>query len=264
MARVWHRWREERRSMTMRCIKYLAAVLFLGAGSGHAAERTDLAKIDRQIKKQPKYTAQPLFGLYAFGPEAKTRVWAVLDKSDAKYEQYDVLYFDRNADGDLTEQGERIVGTIDERQRNATFSIGDFTDPNGGDVHTSLVLTRRERSDGSVMLALKWQGHEPMHGGYAETSGPYARFAAAAADAPILWFDASGQFAFQRWGTNELTIGGESDLRVFMGHQGLGKNTFCAVSQDFLPRNVAVAATLIYTDDQGREQRQLNHFRERC
>jgi len=116
-----------------------------------------------------------------------------------------------------------------------------------------------------VMLLLNWQGREQMAGGYAEEAGPYTQFAKSMAEAPVLWFDASGQFSFQPWILErDFAIGDQKDVRVFLGHQGLGRNTFCAVSQDFLPKKVAVLATLIYTDNEGREQQLQNHFLERC
>lgn len=247
-------------------ISLTLTIVCLVSTHARAAQPPDLAKIERQIAKQPSYTAaEPLYGLFVFGPEARTRVWAVLDKSKADNDQYDVLYFDRDADGDLTEEGEHIVGDIEQREHAARFTIGDFSDPNSQDTHTSLSLTRRPSSDGSVMLRLNWQGREPIAGGFAEEAGPYTQFAKSAAEAPILWFDASGQFSFYRWiWAKDLTIGDATDLRVFLGHEGLGKNTFCAVSQDFLPKKVAVLATLIYTDNEGRQREESNHFLERC
>lgn len=62
----------------------------------------DLAKIDRSLRKEPAYESkQPQYCLLVFGPEAKTRVWVVLDG--------DGLYLDRNGNGDLTDSGERIA-----------------------------------------------------------------------------------------------------------------------------------------------------------
>jgi hypothetical protein len=70
--------------------------------SGRAAA-VDLATIDRSLRREPTYQSQhPQYCLLVFGPEAKTRVWVVLDG--------DVLYLDRNGDGDLTDPAERIVG----------------------------------------------------------------------------------------------------------------------------------------------------------
>src|SRR5436853_352704 len=92
----------------------LAALGLLLAGPVLAAGVPDLGKVDRRIAREPKYVCkQPLYGLYLFGPEARTRVWAVLDKSRADATVYDVLYFDRNANGDLTEPEDRIVGKVD-------------------------------------------------------------------------------------------------------------------------------------------------------
>lgn len=250
----------------MRYLGFISAGLLLCATVVSAGPPPDLAKIERRIKRQPVYTAkEPLYGLYVFGPEVKTRVWAVLDKSAADSGQYDILYFDRDGDGDLTDENDRITGDLDERDGGVKFIIGDLSDSSSGDKHTSLTLSRREPKDGSVMLKLDWRGRETMRGGYAEVVGPYTQFASAIAEAPILWFDASGHFAFQPWiMEKELRIGNSADIRVFLGHQGIGKNTFCAVSQEFLPEKAPVLATLIYTDKEGREQRQLNHFLERC
>src|SRR6266568_3833040 len=75
----------------------------------------------------------------------------------------------------------------------------------------------------------------------------------AAPEAPILWPGADGSFSFQFWQLDPLDVGGSEDVRVFLGHQGLGKNTFCAVPDTFLPKDVPVIATLIYRDKEGKE-----------
>jgi hypothetical protein len=65
------------------------------------APSADLSKIDRTIKKEPRYAGTPSYCLLVFGPQAKERVWLVLDG--------DVLYVDRNGNGDLTEPGKRLA-----------------------------------------------------------------------------------------------------------------------------------------------------------
>jgi hypothetical protein len=60
----------------------------------------DLSKADRTIKKEPTYKTKPKYCLLVFGPEAKTRVWVVIDG--------DAAYVDRNGNGDLTEPGKRV------------------------------------------------------------------------------------------------------------------------------------------------------------
>ncbi len=238
----------------------LNAALALGllpVATARADPPPDLSKVDRRIVREPKYIAKdPLYGLYVFGPGASTRAWAVLDRSTQGGEKYDILYFDRNGDGDLTAPDERIEG-------GGTFPIGTFKDPATGDVHEGLTISRR--SDGSVFLRMKWRGQEPVNGGYAEDAGPYCRFGDSPATAPILWPGAEGPLAFQRWiFDKKFPIGGEGDARVFLGHAGVGPNSFCAVTEQFLPPSVPVLVTLIYTDGEGKERRSQNELRERC
>ncbi len=235
----------------------LAMVLPVSAGS--AAEAPDLSKVDRRIAKEPAYVCKkPLYGLYVFGPKAATRVWAIFDKSSPNKTEYDVLYFDRTANGDLTDTSKRIVG------QGGRFTIGDFTDPATGDVHQQLTISRRPEPDGSVMLHMKWNGKHDLSGGYAPEAGPYCQFAEKPADAPVMWPGAEGPLSFERWQWTKLAIGGSEDLRVFIGHQGHGRNTFCGLSDAFLPKSVPVLATVIYQDKDGKEQRAQSEMRERC
>src|SRR5262249_36523001 len=50
--------------------------------------------------KEPTYQNGPRYALLVFGPKREQRVWMVLDGT--------TLYVDRNANGDLTEPGERL------------------------------------------------------------------------------------------------------------------------------------------------------------
>lgn len=233
----------------------LGSLLILAAG-GRAADSPDLSRIERRIAKEPSYKGKPLYGLYVFGPEAKTRVWAVLDKSDAVGERYDVLYFDRNADGDLTAADERIL------EKDGKFAIGELVDRSAKQTHTDVTIRRDEDDD--VMLVMNWCGKIEIHGGYAAKAGPYTRFAEKPADAPILWPAADGPLSFQFWQASALAIGDATDVRVFLGHQGHGPNTFCAVPDTFLPKEVPVLATLVYRDENGKAQRARSELRERC
>ncbi|HKB04036.1 MAG TPA: hypothetical protein VKD90_17570 [Gemmataceae bacterium] len=239
-----------------------AAAVAIGPAS-RGAEPPDLAKIERKIKKEPAYTAkEPLYALYVFGAEAKTRVWAVLDKSRADAPHYDVLHFDRNADGDLTSAGERIAGKLDGDQ--VTFDIGRFTDPVVKQEHTDLEIARVEGEHARTMFSMKWCGKELVRGGFAPDPGPYTQYAKGPADAPVLWPVADGPFSFQSWTLEKFPVGEATELNVFLGHRGHGKNTFCAVSDTFLPKDVPVLVTLVYTDAGGKERRAQAELRERC
>ena len=78
-----------------------ACLFFLGtvylAVCALPAQAADLAKIERTIAKEPRYLGKPTYCLLVFGPEAKFRNWLVVDG--------DVLYVNRNGNGDLTEPG---------------------------------------------------------------------------------------------------------------------------------------------------------------
>jgi hypothetical protein len=78
----------------------LSAMTLFAAAPLRAA---DLAAIERTIGKQPAYGAEPCYCLLLFGPEAKTRVWIVEDGR--------TLYVDRNANGDLTDDGPPLQPT---------------------------------------------------------------------------------------------------------------------------------------------------------
>jgi hypothetical protein len=238
-------------------------LLLFAGGQAAAAGLPDLGKVDRRIAKEPAYKAkQPLYGLYVFGPEARTRVWAVFDKSKPDAPHYDVLYFDRNADGDLTAPDERIEGKV--AGDRVTFAIGSFTDPVTKQKHTDLSIAREESRESMVFLSMNWCGKVLVRGGYAPKPGPYTQFAPTPAEAPVLWAGADGPFSFQFWMVDPLPVGEAGDVRVFVGHPGHGRNTFCAVPDTFLPPKVAVLATLIYKDRDGKERRARSELRERC
>jgi hypothetical protein len=223
----------------------------------------DLSKIDRRLTKEPAYTCkQPLYALYVFGPQARTRVWAVLDKSQPDAATYDVLYFDRNGDGDLTKADERIEGKL--KDDTMTFDIGTFTDPLSGQTHTALSIGRSEGEDSMTMFRMKWCDKVAVRGGYAPKPGPYTQFAPTPAEAPVLWPGADGPFSFQFWTIDTLHVGSSEHVRVFLGHQGHGENTFCAVPDTFLPESVPVIATLIYRDNEDNERRARSELRQRC
>src|SRR5215831_16607005 len=89
--------------------------LLLASIAAAPAVAVDLTKIDRTIAKEPVYQNKPKYCLLVFGPDAKTRVWLVVDGN--------VLYVDRNGNGDLTEKGKRVSLMEPE---------GDITEPDRG------------------------------------------------------------------------------------------------------------------------------------
>src|SRR6516225_7939198 len=115
----------------MKRLQYVLSVLILFF-CFTPAWAVDLTKIERTIAKQPAYqTKAPRYCLLVFGPEAKTRVWLVQDG--------DVLYVDRNGDGDLTEKDKRVkLKQQDKGYRE--FEAVDIKD--GSLTHTGLTVTQ--------------------------------------------------------------------------------------------------------------------------
>jgi hypothetical protein len=97
----------------MKTSRVLLVIAALGACVLPAAA-IDYSKIDRTLAREPAYKSAPQYCLLVFGPEAKFRVWLVLDGG--------VLYVDRNGNGDLTEEGKRVTG------KGLVFAIGEVRD----------------------------------------------------------------------------------------------------------------------------------------
>src|SRR5262245_43879783 len=90
------------------------ACVLLSAALVQASDNPDLRGVQRKAPKETDYTSgRPLYGLLVFGPKAQACVWMVLDRSKPDAGPYDILYIDLDADGDLTEPGERLVGQVE-------------------------------------------------------------------------------------------------------------------------------------------------------
>ncbi len=115
---------------------------------GSAASAADLSKIERTIHKEPTYESKPKYCLLVFGPEAKTRVWLVQDGL--------ALFVDRNANGDLTEPGEKVekdkVANVDDIR---SFDAGEIKD--GSLTHSGLSVTQFKMTPDSVGNAKEFQ-----------------------------------------------------------------------------------------------------------
>ncbi|MEW6306655.1 MAG: hypothetical protein AB1705_24580 [Verrucomicrobiota bacterium] len=225
------------------------------------AEDIDFSKVDRRIAKLPTLTAaQPLYGLFLFGPKGETRVWAVVDKSKAASPVYDVLYLDLNADGDLTALSERFTGKPEGSGRMA-FEIGNFTEPGASRAHTEFKITwTRDRTS----YRMKWLGGQLTQGPYPTDSNRYLNLAHTPQDAPIFVPGNDGPFRFQHWLSGTLQRTRENDFRVFIGNPGSVAGAFSCVDDKFLPASDYVVATIIYKDTDGKEHRDRFDLKSRC
>lgn len=235
-------------------------VLLLHAQVGRSDGLPDLARFRNTLRKEPDYVCKhPRYGLAAFGPKADKALWLVLDKSSSSADAYDVLFIDRDGDGDLTGKGERLTIESDGR-----FRVPDFIDPSTGAKHGALTV-RVDGERSMVMLSLQWHGKFRIGGGYPQDPDEgYMRFADRPTEAPVVWLAGDAPVRFQRWYSGKLSIGEADDFKVFLGQPGLGKHAFCAAQEHILPDYEWVRATLIYRDGMGKEQRLVCELRERC
>jgi hypothetical protein len=224
-----------------------AAGLLLASPVARADDRdaADLSRIDRAIAKEPTYqTREPRYCLLVFGPEAKFRAWLVQDG--------EVLYVDRNGNGDLTEEGER-VGKKQGDAGHRGWEVGDLTD--GGLKHTIRYVREMGVTEGPAGGAREFariKGHHdravntwigvraerpasddrplPRHIEYivnGDGTGDLA-FADRPQDAPVVHLNGPWTFGLQDI-KQRLVAGRKSNLQLGVGTPGLGAGTFAFV-----------------------------------
>src|SRR5262249_34625811 len=118
----------------MRVLSLISTLLVVG-NTAVTAWGADLTRTDRTIAKEPAYKSKPKYCLLVFGPEAKTRVWLVLDG--------DRLYVDRNGNGDLTDDGECLVAvqkTLSTAGKARVWQVGDVAASGGKVVYKGLTV----------------------------------------------------------------------------------------------------------------------------
>ncbi len=250
--------------------------LGLPPSAGDPPAAIDFAAVPRTFESEPAYVGEPRYGMFLFGEAADARVWAVLDKSNADSDVYDVLYLDRDADGVLGEEGERFDGKVKGPGTDtvsAKFTIGAFAQPTRGKAAPVAVSPKEpvEHSDftitwtkASVRYAMEWKGKTRTMGGFGPTREVYAGFGASPEAATILVPGYDRPLEFERWLSATLDIGGASDFKVFLGAKGSKRGAFSCGDQNLLPEGEFVIATLIYTNEDDEEKRAEVKLRERC
>ena len=101
---------------------------------GAPAQKTVLDSVEKTIGREPKYAGTPRYALLVLGPEGKTIVWMVEDG--------DVLYVDKNANSDLTDDGPPISqsdvrewNSDDGASRDCDYLLDAITPANGAPAH---------------------------------------------------------------------------------------------------------------------------------
>jgi len=205
------------------CMLSVTAALLTGAAPAVAV---DYAKIDRTIAKEPAYrTKAPKYCLLVFGPEAKTRVWLVLDG--------EVLYADRNGDGDLTRKDARFPKKY---LREPVFQVGTIPPRPGGDSFSVEVKVNFE-SDGQDSYTI-WCWPQPGKGFLQRTNGVLL-FADRPKEAPVVHFGGPLTLTILDWHKplqpRQLVRGKDNQLSILVGTPVFGgkHEAFATVVQSF-------------------------------
>jgi hypothetical protein len=232
----------------------------------------DFEKIERKIEKEPVYAENPLYALFLFGPNAKTQVWAVLDKSKRGLEHYDVLYLDKDGDGDLTDPKEKFIGQYNKKRAKVgaamTIQAGDLsvqgTDRAHRDLKFSTIAKTGRKGVGFTML---WCGKEKISGGQARTGLDNTSWATSPGRAPILRPTVEGPLSFAIFDGSTIPVlktGTSTRLRIMIGNRGSGTDTLCYLSDKFLiPGKDRIFATVIAKDRKGRTIETRSEIREK-
>jgi hypothetical protein len=244
------------------------------------------------IRKEPTYrTKTPQYGALIFGSEGKDRVWLVRDG--------DVLYVDRNGNGDLTEPGKLVVcekkpGRNPEED-GYSFEVGDIHA--GTRIHKGLAVSfvplylyasgsRGKRSDVKALLAKNPKTHvvlvrvevdvpgmkgNGIGGRLAFSAGPMDlagvfQFAARPADAPHVWLDGPLQITFDETPPS-LRIGRSNETYLVVGTPGIGAGTFATLPYEkTVPESVKPTMEISFPTVRGTSSplKEKYEIRERC
>jgi len=194
----------------------LALIAFLIADP--SARAADLSKIDRTLAGEPAYlTKLPKYCLLVIGPEAKNRIWLVLDGHD--------LYLDRNGNGDLAEPGKRVSANVsgkwldfhagsvqmaDGTTREFELRVREFDHVSGKCTGMTIILDRIRR----------------QFVGFDEAN-PF-QFALRPEHAPVVHVE--GPLTFKLFGEPPTLVAGQEEgLNVSIGTPGVGPGSFCAI-----------------------------------
>jgi len=236
-------------------------------------------------KKEP-----PAHQARVFGPEAKDRVWLVHDG--------DVLYVDRNGNGDLTDPGDRVAAKADHASdaadRAYQFEVGELRV--GGRVHKALTVAASAISQYAdsvkdlpnakaavaadpkarlyyVSVDLDKAGLKGLGIGARITQLAAIRdgngvllFADKPADAPVIHF--GGPLQVTIYGDKPvLRLGRDNDLVLVVGTPGRGPGTFAMLEyEEAIPKKAFPKAEIRFpaARKNGPPIRQVVELKQRC
>lgn len=182
------------------------------------AQAVDLKTVDRHIQREPKYpSGSPQYCLLVFGPKAEARVWLVRDG--------DLLYVDRNGNGDLTEDGEKVARFVP-KEGEATKSSENWVLFRTGLLAPNAARPSRRYPDLLLMFDPERLLMVLEHPDWPQGVGGSEplQFAGSPQEAPIIHFDGPLTLALDQ--SPKLIRGQDAVLVVLVGTPGLGRGTF--------------------------------------
>jgi|GEM_PF-517185 len=235
---------------------FLLSPLFLDLWQSFSIA-ADTFPAPRTIEKEPIYQSKtPRYGRLVFGKEGKDQVWIVHDG--------DLLYVDRNGNGDLTEPGERI-----ERQKprkgfedtpGRSFEVGELklgglthkrfrVDANPLKQFANATVSRQpgfkeeiQKDPEAIAYHVACEVEVPgikgggidgrlsVTAGYSDAQG-FLIFDKVPASAPAVRLGGPIQIDFPDF-KPQLRIGYAIDMAVSIGFSGQGSGTFAAIAYD--------------------------------
>lgn len=238
----------------------LTAVITLCCGVSFASQAfaatNAVSHFDRTILKEPAYQSTPKYALISLGESGDVNVWMVEDGKR--------LFLDKNANGDLTDDGPPLepsgVRHLDAERWDFEYSLDAIT-PTNGSRHTHFVLRRWNYNDkeDSYGLSLSVEDKMPMYAGWFGTFWSTNR-----AQAPVIHF--GGPFTPMLLRRSEFTIGEKGQrLSLCLINPGSGPGAESRLSIDALPRFVVPTLHIEWPTAGGGAPVQTSHeLIERC
>jgi hypothetical protein len=217
-----------------------------------------LSKIDRWITKEPNYKSKPRYALLALGIKADSLVWLVEDGMS--------IYIDRNANGDLTDDGPPLqpqkmdkFGSPKGQRWQCEYQIGETGTP-GGSRCTDFKLLRWNYVDPEDQfgLSLKLDGKTPMYAGWTPI------WAESPQKASIIHFGGPLQPRLLRF--KELVVdSGVQRLSIAFINPGLGERAHARLSMYALPEDVIPKVRIRWPVAKGAAPLETTYLlKERC
>jgi hypothetical protein len=204
-----------------------------------------LDHIERKIGKEPAYKSQPRYALLVFGASPDSKVWMVEDDK--------TLYVDKNANGDLTDDGPpptpaNLARAKYEKGEGFQFHYGlDAIGPADGSKHTDLIVRRWNYGDpeDSYGISVTLNGKVPMYAGWFGTF-----WAASPRDVPLIHFGGPMQIKLLRF--KELPIHAKGKrLNIGFFNLGRGKSADSRLDIFALPKDAKLTVDIDWPVEPG-------------